>query len=67
MCLHPHPRPARLALGQRARARELPVEAGRDELNRQRRKSKEPPVPVLGKFPGKKLPLLPEQAQGPAS
>ena len=39
----------------------------RDELNRQRRKSNEPPVPALGKFPGKKLPLLPEQAQGPPS
>ena len=32
----------------------------RDELNRQRRKSKKPLVPKIGKFPGKKLPLVPD-------
>jgi hypothetical protein len=39
------------------------LEVLRDELNRQRRKSRKPLVPNLPKFPGKKLPLLPDQAQ----
>jgi hypothetical protein len=39
------------------------LEVLRDELNRQRRKSKKPLVPNLPKFPGKKLPLLPDKAQ----